>query len=101
MREHGLLSVNEAFRKMSLMPAQTMEGFVPKMRSKGRIQVGMDADIVVFDPNTIRDNATYEDSNRPATGVQTLLVGGQFVIQDSALVLDADNGQPIRRTATD
>lgn len=95
VRERGLLSVNEAIRKMSLMLAQTMGGFVPQMRSKGRIQVGMDADIDVFVTNTIRDNATYEDSNQPATGVQTLLVGGQFVIQDSALVLDAENGQPI------
>lgn len=67
------------------------------MHSKGSIQVGMDADIVVFDPAPIRGNATSDDSNRPATGVQTLLVGGQFVIQNSLLVLDADNGQTIRR----
>ncbi|MEL6264151.1 MAG: amidohydrolase family protein [Pseudomonadota bacterium] len=100
VRERGLLSMNEAIRKMTLMPAQTLEEFVPQMRSKGRIQVGMDADIVVFDPNTIRDNATYEDSNQPATGVKTVLVGGELVVDDGTLVLDADNGQPIRRAVT-
>lgn len=98
VRERGLLSLSEAIRKMSLMPAQTLESFVPQMRKKGRIQVGMDADIVVFDPNTIRDNATFADANQPATGVQTLLVGGELVVEQGELVLDADSGQPIRRT---
>lgn len=79
---------------MSLLPAQTLEGFVPQMRSKGRIQMGMDADIVVFDPATIRDNATSADANQPSTGVQTLLVGGGLVIKNGTLVLDADTGRP-------
>lgn len=97
VRERGLLSLEDAIRKMSLMPAQTLEGFVPQMKSKGRLQVGMDADIVVFDPATIADRATYENANQPATGVQTLLVNGAFVVQNGALVLEADAGQPIRR----
>jgi hypothetical protein len=98
VRERGLLSLSEAIRKMSLMPAQTMEGFVPQMKKKGRLQIGMDADIVVFDPETISDVGTYEKPNQPAVGVQTLLVNGGFVVQDGKLVLDAPHGQPIRRT---
>ncbi len=97
VRERGLLSLNDAIRKMSLMPAQALEKFVPQMRMKGRIQIGMDADIVVFDPNKIADRATFDAPNRPAVGVQTLLVNGGFVVRDSELILDADHGKPIRR----
>ena len=98
---HPDLPLNEAIRKMSLMPAQTLEAFVPQMRKKGRLQIGMDADIVVFDPATIADKATYEDANQPAVGVQTVLVNGGFVVQDGALVLDAPHGQPIRRAVVE
>jgi len=91
------MSLGEAIRKMSLMPAQTLEGFVPEMKKKGRIQASMDADIVVFDPETLRDVGTYEDPNHPAQGVQTLLVIGEPVVADGELVLDAAPGQPIRR----
>lgn len=97
VRERGLLSMSEAIRKMSLMPAQTLEDFVPQMRRKGRLQVGMDADIVVFDPATIADMATYEDPNQPAVGVQTVLVNGGFAVRDGALVTEAAHGSPIRR----
>ncbi|WP_263829201.1 amidohydrolase family protein [Ruegeria aquimaris] len=97
VRERGVLSMSEAIRKMSLMPAQTLEDFVPQMKKKGRIQVGMDADIVVFDPQTVSDKATYDNANQPAVGVQTVLVNGGFVVRDGALVLDAPHGQPIRR----
>ncbi|MDF2233158.1 amidohydrolase family protein [Albimonas sp. CAU 1670] len=97
VRERGVLSLNEAIRKISLMPAQTLEDSVPQMRSKGRLQVGMDADIVVFDPATIADRATFENSNRPAVGVQTVLVNGGVVVRDGELVLDAPHGRPIRR----
>jgi N-acyl-D-glutamate deacylase len=58
----------------------------------------MDADIVVFDPATVADRATYQDSNQPAVGVQTVLVNGGFVVQDGELVLNAPHGEPIRRT---
>lgn len=97
VRERGVLSLSEAIRKMSLMPAQTLENFVPQMRAKGRLQVGMDADIVVFDPKTVSDRATFENANQPAVGVQTVLVNGGFVVQNGSLVLDGAHGQPIRR----
>jgi len=97
VRERGLMSLDEAIRKMSLMPAQTLEGFVPQMKKKGRIQVGMDADIVVFDPETIRDVGTYEEPNQPAVGVQSVLVNGELIVGQGELLLDAAPGQPIRR----
>ena len=97
VRERGVLSLSEAIRKMSLMPAQTLEEFVPQMRRKGRLQVGMDADIVIFDPETVADRATYDNANQTPVGVQHVLVNGGFAVQDGELVLDAANGQPIRR----
>ncbi len=83
VRERGLLSLSEAMRKMSLMPAQTLEGFVPQMRRKGRIQVGMDADIVVSDPEIIADSATFDNANQPAVGVKTMIVNGGFIVRDA------------------
>ncbi len=67
------------------------------MRKKGRLQVGMDADIVAFDPTTVSDLATYENANQPAVGVQAVLVNGTLVVGDGELKIDADSGQPIRR----
>lgn len=98
VRERQLMTLSEAIRKMTLMPAQTMEGFVPQMRKKGRIQVGMDADIVVFDLNTVADVGTYEDPNHPSTGIQTVIVSGQVVVDQGELDLEAAPGKAIRRT---
>jgi N-acyl-D-glutamate deacylase len=97
VRERNLMTLSEAIRKMSLMPAQTLEEFVPQMKKKGRLQEGMDADIVVFDPSTISDVGTYEEPNQPALGVQSLLVNGQLVIADGQLKTDVAAGKPIRR----
>ncbi|MFC1831984.1 amidohydrolase family protein [Thermodesulfobacteriota bacterium] len=97
VRERKLMTMQEALGKMTLMPAQTLEDFVPQMKKKGRLQEGMDADIVIFDPETISDVGTYQAPNQPAVGVQSLLVNGTLVIADSELILDASPGQPIRR----
>ena len=100
VRERKLMTLTEALRKMTLMPAQTLETSVPQMKKKGRLQVGMDADIVVFDPATIADQATYAQPNQPAVGVQTLIVNGGVVIRNGELILDAEHGRPIRRTVS-
>ena len=101
VRERGLLSMSEAIRKISLMPAQTLEEFVPQMRKKGRLQVGMDADIVVFDPATVADKANYENANQTPVGIQTVLVNGVVTVNEGKLVLDAKGGKPIRRAVAE
>jgi N-acyl-D-glutamate deacylase len=100
VRERKVMTLNEAIRKMALMPAQTIEDFVPQMKKKGRLQVGMDADITVFDPETVADVGTYEKPNQPAVGVNYVLVNGVAVVNKGKLVTEAAPGQPIRRAIT-
>ena len=89
------LSLIDAVRKLSLMPAQRLEATTPVARRKGRVQVDADADIVVFDPETIQDNAAFDDPRRPSTGVRYLIVAGQVVIDDARIMEGALPGQPI------
>ncbi|GLW10031.1 D-glutamate deacylase [Microtetraspora sp. NBRC 13810] len=97
VRETGALSLLEAVRRCSLLPARVLEESVPAMRRKGRVQAGCDADLVVFSPHTVADRATYADSTRPSTGYTHVLVGGRHVVRDGELVLDALPGRAIRR----
>jgi N-acyl-D-aspartate/D-glutamate deacylase len=95
VRERKLLTWNEAIRKMTLMPAKRLEARVPMMKSKGRLRVGADADITVFDPEHVLDRSTFEEPGRYSDGIRFVLVGGQFVVRDGSLQEGAP-GQPIR-----
>ncbi|WP_420632634.1 amidohydrolase family protein [Candidatus Palauibacter sp.] len=97
VREQGLLSLMDALSKMTLMPARRLEAYVPQMADKGRIRVGADADITVFDPDTVIDNATFEAPTQPSSGIEHVIVGGTFVVRDAELVETAFPGQAIRR----
>jgi hypothetical protein len=94
----GPLGLTETLRRSSLLPAQLLETRVPAMRRKGRLQAGCDADVVVFDPATVSDQATYAQPTRPSTGIRHVLVNGTFVVKDAGLVPTALPGQPIRAT---
>jgi N-acyl-D-aspartate/D-glutamate deacylase len=90
------LTLVEALAKCSLEPARLLEDRVPAMRAKGRLRPGRDADIVVFDPETITDRASYADSTRPSAGIRHVLVNGRFVVRDGGIVADARPGRPVR-----
>jgi N-acyl-D-glutamate deacylase len=96
-REEKKLSLLEAVRRCSLRPAQILEKSVPQMKNKGRLKIGADADLVVFDPETIRDRATYLEPNQTSTGMRFVLVNGVFVVRDSQLVKSMAPGKAIRR----
>jgi len=95
VREKKVLTLMEALRKMTLMPAQMLERSTPSARQKGRLQEGADADIVVFDPNTIADRSTFAKPMEPSLGVRELLVGGTVLLDDGKLVPDVYPGKAI------
>src|ERR1700757_481882 len=88
VRQQGKLTPLDAVRKMSLMPAQRLEGATVAARRKGRLQAGADADIVVFDPARFEDRATYTHSDAPSVGVRYVLVAGTVVV-DNGKIVDA------------
>lgn len=100
VREQKRISLIEAIRKMALIPAQILEKSVPEMANKGRLKVGADADIVVFDLDKVEDRATFVAPNQTSSGMVHVIVNGTPVIDTGALVLDALPGRPIRRAVT-
>jgi len=95
VRERRSLTLMDAMRKMSYMPAQRLERCTPDARKKGRLQTGADADIVVFDPETFRDQSTFEKPDVPSTGVRYLMVNGTLVIDGGQLVSGVAPGRAL------
>jgi N-acyl-D-aspartate/D-glutamate deacylase len=95
VRDEGLLTLPQAIRKMTLEPAQRLEAWVPALADKGRIRVGADADITVFDPATVQDRSSYVDAAIPAEGIPYVMVGGELVV-DGGELTDARPGRAVR-----
>ncbi len=100
VREEKILDLMTALRKITLMPAQRLEMHAPAFQNKGRIRVGADADITVFDPNRIIDKATYEEPLQYSEGIEFVVVNGVPVLKDGKLVEGVFPGQPARAPIT-
>ena len=98
VRDLGMLTVPEAVRRCTLVPAEVLARSASSARRKGRLQVGCDADVVVFDPATFGDVATYERLE-PSRGMVHVYVDGVPVVCDGQLVLDARPGRPVAGAA--
>jgi N-acyl-D-aspartate/D-glutamate deacylase len=99
VRETGVWTWLEAFRRCSYLPARLLDDCAPAARAKGHLGVGADADVVVLDPERISDAATYRDPLRPSVGVRHLYVAGTPVVRQGELQKDALPGRPLRGEA--
>lgn len=97
MREGTVdITLMNAVGKMSFFIAQFLqENGVPAMAKKGRVQEGADADITVFNPDTVTDNATMKDGGLPSSGIDWVLVNGVVVVREGHNVDDVFPGQPV------
>ena len=90
------LSLMDAIRKMTLLPAQRLEARVPAMHQKGRLRVGADADITIFDPATVIDRSTYREPSLSPVGIQHVIVNGVSVVANGHAVEGVTPGKEVR-----
>jgi hypothetical protein len=95
VRDLGVFTLAEAVRRVTYIPASLLQDSVPAMRRKGRVQVGADADLTIFDPDTVSDRATFE-TVKASTGFRHVLVGGVFVVRDGSVLESRRPGRAVR-----
>jgi N-acyl-D-aspartate/D-glutamate deacylase len=95
VREERAVTLMDALRRMTLEPSRRLERRTPAMRNKGRLKVGADADLAIFDPATVIDRATYENAGLPSAGIPYVVVGGQVIV-DRGEIADGRPGRAIR-----
>jgi len=96
VRDLKALTLTEAIKKMTLMPAQRLERIAPMMKNKGRLRAGADADLTIFDAALVIDKSTFEEPARYSEGIKHVMVGGVFVVKDGKLQGDANPGRAIQ-----
>ena len=99
VRERHVLTLNDAISRMTLMPARRLEGVDARMKRKGRVQVGADADLTIFDAQRVADMATYENAAQYSEGIPFVMVNGTFVVRGEKLVEGVRPGRAVRRLA--
>ena len=96
VREQGALELMDALARMTSLPTLRLEEFVPAMKTKGRIRVGSDADITIFDPETVIDRATYLEGSLTSDGIEYVLVNGIPVVYEGEIAEGVRPGKAIK-----
>jgi len=96
VRERKTISLMDALAKMGLEPARRLEKSIPRMKQKGRLQVGRDADIVIFNSATVRERATYKEPHLSSEGIEYVIVNGTLVLDRGKVVDGVATGQWLR-----
>jgi N-acyl-D-aspartate/D-glutamate deacylase len=100
VRDTRALTLMEAINKMTLMPAQRLEARVPAMKLKGRLNVGADADITIFDAEKVVDRSTYREPSLPPVGIEHVIVNGVSVVANGRAVEGVAPGKAVRAPAS-
>ena len=100
VREGRALSLMNAIRKMTIMPARRLEARVPAMRQKGRLSIGADADVTIFDAATVMDRSTYREPALPPIGIRHVLVHGVSVVANGKAIEGVSPGRAVRAAVT-
>jgi len=95
VREEKTIDLMTAIAKMSWLPAKRLETIAPMMRFKGRIQIGADADITIFNPGTVADKATFEKGLAFSEGIEYVIVNGITILKNGKTVANIFPGQPV------
>jgi N-acyl-D-aspartate/D-glutamate deacylase len=96
VREQRALTLMDALTKITLMPAKRLERRVPAMKNKGRIRVGADADLTIFDPQTIVDKSTFQEPAKYSEGIRFVIVNGVAVVSDGQPQSNIYPGRAVR-----
>lgn len=96
VRESRAIPLMAAIHKMSLMPARRLEARIPAMKRKGRVRIGADADLTLFDSERVIDRATYEAPTLPSAGIVHVLINGIPVLRAGTVHDELAPGRPVR-----
>lgn len=96
-RARGAIGLMDAIAKCTILPARILEGCLPRMRQTARLQEGCDADVIVFDPDTVASQASFAAMTRHAVGMDAVIVAGMPVIVEGRLDTSARPGRALRR----
>jgi N-acyl-D-aspartate/D-glutamate deacylase len=96
VRQDAVIPLMDALRKITIQPADLIDDQIPSLQTKGRLQVGADADITIFDPASVRDAATVLDPSQRSKGIDWVIVAGTVVKGPNGLRKGQNPGDPIK-----